>query len=137
MVTYALVDAAGAILRMHDEHPAKPEDPVGKNWRWLPENIPVYDDRYQRLQADTPVAPDATEVTFTVISRSAMDLVQRRKGELRTEILSRLAGYFLRPADITVSLGQLRADARAHETALNALTDPQAIVDYDLTSGWS
>lgn len=140
MPQFTLVDSAGAVLKKSQGFDARPPDPTGKGWRWLPDNPPAFDARHQLLTVNEPVPGAALEVPYTVSARPLADLIDQRKRALsnvaRDKFLDNFVFWFGTP---TSTLSRLKAfvDAiQTHTTAIDGLTTGLAVVDYDITAGW-
>lgn len=71
---HTLVKPDGTTGQSHDFDGAPPLIAPNKG-RWLPDNPPAYDSLVSTLQVVTPIAPDATEIQYTVVPRPADQIV--------------------------------------------------------------
>lgn len=81
---YALVNQADEILELRD-FASVPNDPVGKNWRWLPVEVtdPAFDGETQ-VRSGPVTAVEATRVTrvWTVRAKTAPELDADKQAEI-------------------------------------------------------
>lgn len=71
---HTLVKPDGTTGQSHDFDGPPPLISPNKG-RWLPDNPPAFDPLVSTLDVVTPIAPDATEIPYTVVPRSAEQIV--------------------------------------------------------------
>lgn len=71
---HTLVKPDGTTAQSHDFDGQPPLISPNKG-RWLPDSPPAFDPLVSTLQVVTPIAPEATEIPYTVVPRPAEQIV--------------------------------------------------------------
>ncbi len=104
----------------------------GKPMRWIPDNPPAYNSRYQRLQVTIPIPQTAAEVPYTIISKALGDFRDQRLERLREIGVDRHFDYIL-AGDLPLFVTEFNA----HKTALQNATDVTEVEAIDIRAGWT
>ncbi len=133
MSDYALIKTStGAILRRHFFDGSPPILRAAKDKRWILDNPPEIDSRYQRIVEVLPVPPDAAEVPYTVQERNITNHKKARRQELKEIVREKQPDYLMANDLVT-----LRTEAIAKRDAINNAANNLVVADVDLTSGWT